>query len=260
MKDEINKIIEMYEKGVITKDEMIELIEAIKTGEKRDRRKKSVVDVDGIVGDAFRGLKDTLKGSFEQFGGFLNDKADDMAPSENDLNVSPGDRVRISVLGGDVAIKRTEGDLIKVKRDSFGGNIQRENKVIKISFFGGGGEILLPESIKNVKLKITGGNAKMEGEFEEVFVDVKGGNMNLTSTSPGEVFLKVFGGNFNLYTHDKLGGEIDLKVTSGEFHNEIEGDFSTSKSGSISGSFGSGKDCNINGKLYGGNFYIKKIK
>ncbi|MCK4642237.1 hypothetical protein KAU32_01245 [bacterium] len=255
MDSELNRIIDLFEEGKISKKEFLELVNALKEGDVRTHRRNFDRKAEKSFGKAMTNMKDTFKDAFGKMEIFMGEKTKDLEDSTVEIEADSIKNVVAFVTGGDLNVTQGDKKDISFFKSSFGGKADVDGNTLRIKVFAGTGDLTLPSTITGLKVNLTGGSMKLDGALEEFELDVKGGSAFLTLNDFQKIEVRCMGGDIELKLPKVKDATIAVKATAGDFFCQLPNDCEE-KDGVYSGILGKGGDRTINGSIFGGNISI----
>ncbi|MDI6851907.1 MAG: DUF4097 family beta strand repeat-containing protein [bacterium] len=201
MEEAIKKVLDLLEQGKISPEQAERLIRAIREAqsqkEQSEKEKMRTIEksmglniISDVLNEVFTTVGETVKTSINSAFEFGLHGPQEFK-SEIFENIK---ELRVKVLGGDLEIKPSEEEKIIA---FFKGQYNIAEEVLNITLIKDG-ELKVPQNTK-LNLYILGGDVKIKGFYQEIQIDMKGGDVE------GNV-------DFNKLTCKIAGGDIEIKT------------------------------------------------
>ncbi len=247
--EEIMEILKMVKEGKLSPEDAAKLIEKIKKREKESLHTGIFETIFTTIGNVF----DTVSSVFHSFPEFVGAKFGRKI-EEHTITLTPSDKIRIRVTGGDVYINTSPdkemkfyGRITHTKRDA--------EKVIIDAI-----EDLKVEipKVKNLDIMITGGDLSGNLITDRLTAEIMGGDVSLSLKEINSGSLHCVGGDINLKLGENLNLQIDALARFGEVMCDLPLTFDIKEENRIKGILGEKKG-ELNLRTTGGDITIEKV-
>ncbi len=259
MDEELKKLFDLFEEGKISKDEFIDLVKAIKEGDKKSERKSQSKKFKFVFdNDAINDMKEGFKEMFDGMGNVIQDIIPKREKTENEYEIKGIEKIEIAILGGNLHYEKSDEKKVIIERNAYSEKVNIDGKTMKISIMKGDASIKIPESIDDISIKILGGNVEGFGDIKDFSINVKGGNADIKCEDIKNLEANILGGNLLLSLPKDIDATMNLELRGGNFKSDI-GTVKPCQNGSMVGTFGSGKKGKMDISIVGGSFKINAL-
>lgn len=212
--DERMKILQMLEDGKITADEAAKLLETILIHGPTPHRKHGmgvdseiVTGVMGGVSDVIESLPGIIK-CYTRLG---------TKGGKKTLTVKKKPTVRLSLVGGDLALSPSEDDIIRGNLSSGIVTAKDVRDGLLIKCMGGDANVQIPQ-VETLSISLVGGDLKGDLDAENLTVKTLDGDIDVSLKTLKNATFKSKSGDISLTIPENADAEVDAYTMSGELN------------------------------------------